>query len=72
IRDAWLKSFHARATIPGQSIVRQVDAESEWCAEAYLETDYSSLTPMDFAALVREYAIFDAIMATEAEEDIAE
>ncbi len=61
IRDAWLKSFHARSTIPGQSIVRQVDADSEWCAEAYLETDYGSLTQKDFEALVREYAIFDAV-----------
>jgi type I restriction enzyme M protein len=68
IRDSWLKSFHARATIPGQSIVREVDAEGEWCAEAYLETNYSALTQKDFAALVREYAIFDAITNAEAEE----
>lgn len=69
IRDAWLKSFHARATIPGQSIVREVDENDEWVAEAYLETDYSALTPQDFAALVREYAIFDAITASEMQED---
>jgi type I restriction enzyme M protein len=69
IRDAWLKSFHARATVPGHSVVREVDENDEWCAEAYLETDYSSLRPSDFAILVREYAIFDAITATEAQDE---
>ncbi|MGA7325309.1 MAG: N-6 DNA methylase [Rhodomicrobium sp.] len=49
VRDAWLKSFHARATIPGQSISRHVDANDEWCAEAYMETDYSTLTQADLA-----------------------
>jgi SAM-dependent methyltransferase len=44
IRDAWLKSFHARASIPGQSVLRQVDADQEWLAEAYLETNYAALT----------------------------
>ena len=61
IRDAWLNSFHARASIPGQSVVRQVGARDEWCAEAYLETDYSALTARDFSARVREYAIFEAV-----------
>jgi type I restriction-modification system DNA methylase subunit len=63
IRDAWLKSFHARATIQGQSVVRHVNADSEWLAEAYLETDYASLTKGDFDKVVREYAIFQALMA---------
>jgi type I restriction enzyme M protein len=58
IRDAWLKSFHARATVPGQSISKQVDAAEEWCAEAYMETDYSELTQMDFERVVRNYAVF--------------
>jgi type I restriction-modification system DNA methylase subunit len=69
IRDGWLKSFHARASVPGQSIVREVDENDEWCAEAYLETNYNALTRQDFAALVREYAIFDAVTATESQGD---
>lgn len=65
IRDNWLKSFHARATISGESIVHQVDANDEWCAEAYLETNYGALTPSDFERVVREYAIFDAVVKSE-------
>jgi type I restriction enzyme M protein len=58
IRDAWLRSFHARATVPGQSISRHVDANDEWCAEAYMETDYSTLTQSEFERAVRNYAVY--------------
>ena len=58
IRDAWLKSFHARATVPGQSISRHVDAADEWCAEAYMETDYSTLTQADFEQELKKYIVF--------------
>ncbi len=58
IRDAWLKSFHARATVPGQSISKHVDASDEWCAEAYMETDYSTLAQSDFERAVRHYAMY--------------
>jgi type I restriction enzyme M protein len=61
IRDGWLRNFHARASVPGQSVVRQVTADDEWLAEAYLETNYSTLAPSDFVKLVREYAIFSAV-----------
>nr|WP_157814305.1 N-6 DNA methylase [Rhizobium sullae] len=66
IRDAWLKAFHERKEIPGQSILKTVTAQDEWLAEAYLETDYTSLTEADFARVVREFAIFDTVIATEA------
>lgn len=72
IRDAWLKSFHARATIPGQSVLRQVSAEQEWLTEAYLETDYAALTPQDFAKVIREYAIFEAVTAEPTDEESQE
>jgi SAM-dependent methyltransferase len=61
IRDSWLRSFHARATIPGQSVVRQVDAESELCAEAYMDTDYSALDPEDFRRFVQDYVIYKLV-----------
>ena len=58
IRDAWLRSLHARATVAGQSISRHVDATEEWCAEAYLETDYSTLTQTAFETAVRNYTVY--------------
>jgi hypothetical protein len=57
IRDQWLAAFHSRAQVPGQSVMRQVTADDEWCAEAYMETDYSSLTEEDLALAMRKYAL---------------
>ncbi|MFF0865206.1 class I SAM-dependent DNA methyltransferase [Nonomuraea sp. NPDC003560] len=58
IRDAWLTSYHSRAVVPGKSVLRRVSADDEWCAEAYLETDYSSLTQADFERDLRKYALY--------------
>lgn len=30
----------------------------EWCAEAYMETDYSTLSEVDFVEKLRDYAAF--------------
>lgn len=69
IRDEWLVAFHSKAVVPGKSVLRTVGAGDEWCAEAYLEPDYGSISKKDFEAVVREYAIFEAIHGGEEEED---
>ena len=38
--------------------MQEVKAEDEWCAEAYMETDYSALTKTNFELVVKNYAIF--------------
>lgn len=38
--------------------MHEVEGGDEWCAEAYMETDYSSLSQSDFAKVVRNYAIY--------------
>jgi hypothetical protein len=58
IRDEWLKSFHGREVKPGASITKVVSAADEWCAEAYMETDYSTLTRDDFDNTIRQFALF--------------
>jgi type I restriction enzyme M protein len=35
-----------------------VTADDEWCAEAYMETDYSTLSPEDFDAEIKKYVAF--------------
>ena len=44
--------------IKGYSVKRHVDAENEWCAEAYMETDYSKLTENDFVTEIKKYILF--------------
>ena len=43
--------------------MQYVSAQDEWCAEAYMETNYSKLTQNDFEEVVRNYAIFKLLGA---------
>lgn len=64
VRDRWVDQFRNREVHPGQSVTRYVTHEDEWCAEAYMETDYSKLTAEDFEKAVRDYAVFRLLGAT--------
>lgn len=55
IEKHWLALFRHRKAEKGFSAVRKVTADDEWLAEAYMETDYSTLTEKDFAQVVRNY-----------------
>lgn len=54
----WYDTYRSRLTIPGLSVCKSVTPTMEWCAEAYMETDYSTLTEMDFIEKLRDYAAF--------------
>lgn len=58
ICDHWTSSFRNREIHAGESVMQQVTAEDEWCAEAYMETDYTKLTKSDFEQAVKNYAVF--------------
>ncbi|MBN2396395.1 MAG: N-6 DNA methylase [Candidatus Atribacteria bacterium] len=61
IKNQWVSSFRNRDEIVGQSIKKQVDSSDEWCAEAYMETDYSLLKEQDFELALKNYFIFRAL-----------
>lgn len=58
IRDHWVKSFRNREVCPGESVMQEVAAEDEWCVEAYMDTDYSTLTRTDFEKELKKYVVF--------------
>ena len=58
IKEQWLSAYRNLDEIPGLSVRREVSAKDEWCAEAYMETDYSTLTDNDFIVQMRDYAAF--------------
>lgn len=58
IRDHWIDSYSRKREIAGESVLACVTWEDEWCAEAYLKTDYSKLSQTDFEQVVRDYALF--------------
>ena len=58
IKKRWLDVYLNNDEVPGFSVRKEVKAEDEWCAEAYMETDYSNLREEDFERKVREYIAF--------------
>ena len=38
--------------------MQEVTADMEWCAEAYLEADYTKLTQTDFEETIKNYVLF--------------
>lgn len=59
IKADWLSAYRNRKSLPGYSVARVVSHTDEWCAEAYMETDYSKLTNKDFENVVRDYVGFN-------------
>lgn len=58
IRDKWVEMFRNREIRNGECVQQKVTYEDEWCAEAYLETDYSTITQMDFERELKKYVVF--------------
>ncbi|ASJ88969.1 MAG: type I restriction-modification system, N6-adenine DNA methyltransferase (M) subunit [Candidatus Malacoplasma girerdii] len=54
----WLKNYFNNIVEPGLSIVKCVDSNDEWLAEAHMETDYSKLTEVDFVQTIRDFIAF--------------
>lgn len=58
IREKWLSAYLNNDEIPGLSIRKEVGVDDEWCAEAYMETDYSKISRYDFEKKMKDYIAF--------------
>ena len=54
-KDLWLDLYKNKREVPGLSVMHKVTWKDEWLAEAYMETDYSTLTEMDFQNVLNEF-----------------
>jgi len=57
IKDKWLTNYINRKSELGISIKKVVRAEDEWCAEAYMETDYRNLDEKIFETSIKNYIL---------------
>lgn len=64
IKARWLDAYLNREKVADLSVLQAVTATDEWCAEAYMETDYSKITEGDFLKTVRDYAIHRLTLET--------
>ena len=58
IKNKWVSYYINRKMEVGFSVNKIITADMEWLAEAYMETDYSSLTDADFEDTVLKYTTF--------------
>jgi len=61
IKAEWVLSYINRKTKAGFSVTKIVTANDEWCAEAYMETDYSKLKKGDFKKTLKEFVLFNEL-----------
>ena len=59
IKRMWVNAYINREVIKNFSVMQEVTAEMEWCAEAYLTADYDDITLSDFEETVKNYILFN-------------
>ena len=58
IKKKFLDAYNNSKEIVGLSVKKEVKVDGEWCAEAYMETDYSKITQKDFVKTMKDYIAF--------------
>lgn len=58
VKSEWLSAYRNLDEVPGLSVKQEVNGADEWCAEAYMVTDYSNLTEQLFSKKIREYLAY--------------
>lgn len=58
IEKEWLYLFKNHKAEPGKSATVVVNGESEWLCEAYMKTDYSKLSALDFQQTLNNYLAY--------------
>ena len=71
IKERLLQAYRNNEEVLGLSVKKAVEPTDEWCAEAYMDTDYSDITHADFEATLKKYLLFTAIGLSELKDEEA-
>ncbi len=63
IKQKWIDIYRNREIVKGLSVSTQVTEDDEWCAEAFMKTDYSKINKQDFIKELKKYAAFSIIVS---------
>ena len=55
IEKEWLDLYESKKVVDGKSALKRVSHNDEWLCEAYMKTDFSTLTQQDFQQTVNDY-----------------
>lgn len=57
-KELWLDLYKNKREVAGLSVMHRVTWKDEWLAEAYMETDYTTLTQADFQQTINDYLAY--------------
>lgn len=57
IKQSWITAYRNRESVQDLSVTKEVGPKDEWCAEAYLPTNYDTITLALLFSAVRRHAI---------------
>ena len=55
IEKRWIKLYRGSKEVDGLSVMKHVTGDDEWLCEAYMKTDYSTLSEDDFQKTINDY-----------------
>lgn len=58
IKSRWLDAFSNREIVERMSLMEELTAEKEWCAEAYFVTDYNSIDKAIYKTYIQKYLAY--------------
>ena len=58
----WLEAYRNKDELAGHSVKKVVNDNNEWCAEAYMETDYSALKKGDFIDNIKSFLAYKLLV----------
>ena len=71
IKKDWITNYQNKENVPGLSVNIFVTAKDEWCAEAYMETDYNKLDRDDFIKSVKDFVFFKELYLNNSDYEIS-
>ena len=57
-KNQWVQAFLNRDVVRGLSVMRKLTENDEWCAEAFIETNYGTLNEERFREASKRYVVF--------------
>ncbi|NQV74456.1 MAG: hypothetical protein HQ491_00220 [Bacteroidetes bacterium] len=61
IKSRWLDAYRNKETVRKLCLTRKVSHQDEWCAEAYMQTNYSELEENEFKETIKKYLVFNLL-----------
>ena len=62
VKSEWLSAYRNLDEIPGLSVKQQINGADEWCAEAYMTTDYTIMNKSEFMRKVKDFIVYKFLL----------